>query len=175
MEIIPKQGPKIPPWVDILFYLSVILLIFTFVSYFAVNHFIKKSQDTLADLEKTLASEISEKASLKKEILTYEKKINDFSRLISVHGKASNVFAFIEEQCHPNIWFNNFILDAEGEKLFLTGEAQDFQSLGQQMLIFREENDVIKSVELGDVSLKKEGGISFKLTFLLDPSIFTMK
>jgi Tfp pilus assembly protein PilN len=174
MEMIPKQTPKIPFWVDILFYLSVVLLIFTLISYFSLNHFLETSQKTLADLETTLSEEISEKAVLKNEILTYQKKIKDFSRLINAHLKTSNIFDFMEEQCHPEVWFNEFSLDTEAGKVLLAGEAQNFEALGQQMLILRDEK-LIKSIDLGGVSLKKEGKINFNLSLSFDPSIFIFK
>jgi len=171
MEIIPKQTPKVPPWLDILFYLSVGLLVFSFIAYFLFNNSIKTSQKTLAVLEETLSREVSEKATLKNEILTYQKKIKDFSGLISGHLKSSKIFVFIEEQCHPKVWFNDFTLDTEKASVMLLGEAQSFESLGQQMLILRDEK-MVKSIELGNVSLNKEGKINFNLNIFLNPSIF---
>jgi len=171
MEIIPKQTPRVPPWLDILFYLSVGLLVLSFIAYFLLNNSIKTSQKNLATLEETLSKEVSEKATLKNEILTYQKKIKDFSGLINGHLKSSKIFVFIEEKCHPKVWFNEFTLNTEKGNVMLSGEAQSFESLGQQMLILRDEK-MVKSIELGDVSLSKEGKISFNLNIFFNPSIF---
>jgi len=171
MEIIPKEAQKVPRWLDFLFYFSLGLLIFIFIAYFIINHSLKTSQKTLDDLESSLSKDVSEKSELKKEILTYQKKIKDFSVLLSVHLKASNIFVFMEEQCHPKVWFNNFNLDTKEGKVFLLGEAQDFESLGQQLIILRNEK-LIKNVELASVSMKKEGKITFNLSLSFDPLIF---
>jgi len=171
MEIIPKETPKVPPWLDVLFYFAVGLLIFVFIASFIINQSLKSSQKTLEGLESTLTKEVSEKASLKNEILTHQRKINDFSVLIDNHRKASNIFAFMENQCHPKVWFNNFSLNTKEGTVSLAGEAQDFLSLGQQMLILKDEK-MIKSVDLANISMKKEGKITFNLSISFDPLIF---
>jgi len=171
MEIIPKETPKIPPWLDILFYFAIGFLVLVFIASFVINQPLKSSQETLEDLESTLAKEVSERASLKNEILTYQKKINDFSFLIDNHRNVSKIFAFMENQCHPKVWFSGFSLNAEERMVTLTGEAQDFESLGQQMLILRDEK-MIKSVGLLNISMKKEGKITFNLSISFDPLIF---
>jgi hypothetical protein len=171
MELIPKQAPQIPAWLDILFYLSLGLLVFTLIGYFVLNQSLKTYQKTLEDLEATLSRQVSEQTSLKDEILTEQKKIKDFSVLINKHLKTSNVFNFLEKQCHPKVWFSEFVLDAKEEKVLLSGEAQDFESLGQQMLILRDDK-LIKGANLQSVSMKKEGKIIFDLSLSFNSSIF---
>ena len=174
MEIIPKETPKVPPWLDILFYLSVGLLIFVFISYFLVIQAIKASQKTQGETEAKLASDASNNSELENEILTYQKKINHFSGVIKGQLETSNIFGLIEKQCHPSVWFNNFSFDARGGGVVLSGEAQDFQALGQQMLIFRGE-EMIKNVNLASIQIKEGGKIGFNLSLSFDPSIFIFK
>jgi hypothetical protein len=171
MEIIPKEAPKIPPWLDILFYLSAGLLIFVFISYFLVSQSIKASQKAQLEADVKLASEDLKSSKLKKEILTYQKKINDFSVVINGHLEASNAFGFIESKCHPSVWFSNFSLKTKTGNIELSGEAQNFQALGQQMIIFRDEPMITKS-SLDSITMGKGGSIGFKVTLSLDPSVF---
>ncbi len=171
MELIPKQAPKIPRWLDVLFYLSIGLLIFIFIAYFSISHFLKTSQKTLEDLDASISKEVSEKATLKSKVLTARKKIDDFSVLINKHAKTSNALVFLEEQCHPSVWFRNFDLNTNEGKIVLSGEARDFEVLGQQMLILELEKSV-KLAELSGISMKKEGKITFSLSLSLDPQIF---
>lgn len=174
MEIIPKETPKIPPWLDILFYLSAGLLIFVFISYFLVSQSIKAAGKAEQEIDAKLAAEVSRSAELKKEILTYQKKIKDFSGVISGHMENSNIFAFIEKQCHPRVWFSEFDLDTKEGVVTLSGETQSFQALGQQMIIFRDQ-EVVKSASLKGVTMDGGGQISFELSLSFDPSIFIFK
>lgn len=174
MEIIPKETPKIPPWLDILFYLSAGLLIFVFISYFLVSQSIKTSQKAMEQIDAELATEVSKSAALKSEILTYQKKINDFSGVINGHPEASNIFDLVERQCHPRVWFSDFDLDIKQGKFSLSGQAQNFQALGQQMLIFRDQ-DIITSASLDSIVMEKGGRIGFKVSLSLNPSIFAFK
>lgn len=174
MEIIPKEAPKIPPWLDILFYLSAGLLIFVFISYFLVSQSIKASQKAQLEADVKLASEDLKSSKLKKEILTYQKKINDFSVVINGHLETSNAFGFIESKCHPKVWFSSFSLNSKDGGIELSGEAQNFQALGQQMIIFRDEALITKS-SLGSISMEKGGSIGFNVTLSLDPSVFIFK
>lgn len=174
MEIIPKETPKIPPWIDILFYLSVGLLIFVFISYFLVLQSIKATESKQAEEQEKLDAETSKSAKLREEILTYQKKINDFSSVIKGHLEASNAFAFIEGQCHPKAWISDFSLNVAEGKIMISGQAQSFTVLGQQMLIFKEER-TIKSANLDSISMEKGGVIGFNITLSLEPSVFVFK
>jgi len=174
MEIIPKETPKIPPWIDILFYVSVGLLIFVFISIFLISQAMNAAEKTSLELDNKITSENSKSAALKKEILTYKKKINDFSGVINGHMETSNVFGFIESLCHPRVWFTNFDLGARDGAVRLTGEAQSFQDLGQQMIIFKKES-LIKKTNLGSVSMQKGGRVGFEISLTLDPSVFVFK
>ena len=174
MEIIPKEAQKIPRWLDVLFYLSVGLLIFVFISYFLLFQSIKASEATETDLDAKIAAEEAKSSPLRDEILTYQKKIKDFSVVINGHLEASNAFGFIESKCHPDVWFSNFSLKTEAGDIALSGEAQNFQALGQQMIIFRDEPMITKS-NLGSITMGKGGSIGFSVTLSLDPSVFIFK
>lgn len=174
MEIIPKETPKIPRWLDILFYLSVGLLIFVFISYFLVLQSTKASQKAQEELDEKLASEDSRSAELKKEILQYQKKIKDFSSVIGGHPEALSAFELIEKLCHPKVWFNDFSLNIPEGKAALSGQAQNFQALGQQMIILRGD-EKIKSVSLDGVTMENGGTVGFKISLSFDQSIFIFK
>jgi hypothetical protein len=174
MEIIPKETPKIPRWLDVLFYLSAGLLIFVFISYFLVSQSIKAAAKAEQEIDLKLANEVSKSADLKKEILTYQKKIKDFSGVINGHKETLNIFGFIEKQCHPKVWFSEFEFDTKDGSVVVSGEAQSFQALGQQMLIFRGQ-EMITSASLESITMDKGGVISFEISLSLNPLIFVFK
>lgn len=171
VEIIPKKVFTLPRWFSFLFYFSLALLFFSII-YIVLNHFnIKKSQEALADLEQALIEEeTSEKIALEKEMLNYERKIKNFSQLINQHLKTSKIFEFLQENCHPKVYFNSFSLDSRQRIAIVSGETDSFESLGQQYLILKANPDV-KGVTLSNISIAKMGKINFNLSISLDSKL----
>lgn len=173
IEIIPKPPAKIPFWLNILLYFSIILLIFSISSYFVLDYYlIKKSEITLQDLEKEIEEKKSEKKALEEEILNYQKKIEDFSFLLDQHLVNLNFFNFFEKISHPKVWFSDFNSIPGEAKIKVSGQAESFQVLGQQLLIFKAE-PLIENLNLSEISLGEEGKIKFTFNLILSPQIFT--
>lgn len=175
VEIIPKKTPELSRWLNILFYFSLAVLIFSILGCFVLENSLKNNQKILSDLEKSLSEgRSSGRINLEKEILKHQKNIEDFSQLIGKHLTVTEVFNIIQKNCHPNVWFSQFNLNAKEAEVSVSGETQSFESLGQQLLIFQDEN-LIKEASLEQVSITKEGKIQFGLTLSLDPQIFKTK
>ncbi|MFQ6049965.1 MAG: hypothetical protein ACE5J0_02940 [Candidatus Paceibacterales bacterium] len=172
VEIIPKPIEEVPGWQKILFYFSILLLLGVIVSYFVLVFLEKKSQVTLQNLEETLAkTKAQEIISLEKEIFGHQKKIRDFSPLFEQHILTSKFFEFLEKKSHPRIFFSQVNLNSGVSKVVLSGQADSFLTLGQQLLIFEAET-LIKGLSLSQVSISKEGKIEFVLDLSLSPKIF---
>ena len=169
VELIPKEAPKLPTWLNILFYISLILLILVIAGFFILDHSSKKAQKTLNDLnEELVEKETPKNLSLEKEVLNYEKKIGDFSDLIENHLKTSKVFEIIEKDCHPQVRFTQFSLDSNQKTIILTGETQSFNNLGQQFLLFQNE-DLIEETKIEKILIGKTGQVKFTFSFILKP------
>ena len=175
VEIIPKKAPPIPRWLNILFYFSLALLIFSIISYFVLGNSLKKNQETLVELEDSLAQEKTpEKISLEKEILKSQRKANDFSQIIEEHLKTSEIFEILQKNCHPRVKLSQFNLESRQNHVLLSGDTDSFESLGQQLLILKDEY-FVESASLEKVSISKEGEILFSLSLSLDPQTFIFK
>ncbi|PIV43611.1 MAG: hypothetical protein COS26_00330 [Candidatus Nealsonbacteria bacterium CG02_land_8_20_14_3_00_40_11] len=175
VEIIPKKVAPLSRWVNILFYFSLALLVFCIADFFILGNSIKKSQKALTNLEDSLLSgKTSERISLEKEILKYQKKTEDFSKIIGGHLETLKVFDLLQKNCHPKVWFSSFSLDSKERQVDLSGETQSFESLGQQLLIFQGE-DSVESVNLEKVSISKEGKIGFSLSLSLIPNFLNVQ
>jgi len=173
IQIIPKEAAKLPLWQNILFYLSIALLLAFISGYSFLIYQTKKLDLALKDLETTLAKETTpQQISLEKEILDYKKKIEDFAPLITAHRLSSKFFGFFEKITHPKVFFSDLKIDIMGNKAGLSGQTESFQTLGQQILIFQKE-ELIKNVQLSKVQIGKEGKIEFSLEIFLDPKLFT--
>jgi len=167
LEIIPKKTSPLPAWLNILFYASMAILVFCISAFFITGNSIKNNQKALLDLEKALSEgRTEERISLEKEILKYQQKIEDFSKIIGGHLTNSDVFDFIQKNCHPKVWFTQFNWESEKREISLAGITQSFESLGQQILILKG-NDSVKDLSLGKILINKEGKIEFSISFSL--------
>lgn len=173
IEIIPKPVAKLPRWFNIVFYLSLVLLFLAISSYFVLNQSQKKSFKELQDLEEAIALERTpQRVNLEKEILLYQKKIDDFTFLFNNHLSISKFFDFLEKNSHPRVWLPQINLIPGQGQLIISGQTESFKALGQQLLIFKKE-PLIKDISLTKISIGRRGEIEFSLNLSLDQKIFT--
>lgn len=168
-EIIPKEAPKMPKWLVFLFYFSLVLLVVIIISYFRINGSIKKNQETVNKLnDEFLALQSSENINLKKQVLDYDRRIKDFKNLIGGHKFDSKAFKFLEDFVHPQITFNSFEFQGEDNKASISGTAETFEALGQQIIIFQQGQEQINDLVLESISINKEGEIEFSFSFFFN-------
>lgn len=175
VEIIPKPKEEVSIWTKILFYFSLIILLGTIVVFFVLSNLQKKSENYIQNLEKKILSlRTKEIISLERELQTKKQKIEDFSQILSKHILVSKFFTLLEENTHPKISFSKMDLDLLNKKVSLSGLAEDFTVLNQQIQIFEK---ITTKVDLTQLSFlkeetKKEGKIGFSLDLYFDEKIF---
>jgi len=170
VEIIPRKAAPLPFWLKILFYLLISLLVGAILSFFILGYLQKKSLINLSNLEGEISKEKSPQRLIQEEeVLGYQKKIKDFGLLLESHFLPSKFFDFLERVTHPRIWISQISV-GPGEKITsLTGQAESFAALGQQIQILKSEN-LLKEVNLTKISLGKKGEIEFVLNLFFDPN-----
>lgn len=181
VEIIPKPTEKTPFLANIFLFVSIALLLAVVLAYFVLSAFVKETNQTIQRLEEDMAREKTpQNLALKEEVLDYQKKIEDFSFLFNAHEAGSSVFSYLESISHPKVWFSSFSLSSDGVEhdVVVGGEADSFQSLGQQLLIFKKE-ELIQDVTLSGVSFAREKEtaiqevpVNFTFSLLLSSEIF---
>ncbi len=171
VEIIPKRVAKLPLWLGILFYVSITILLVSVLALFFLSLFQKRASQTLQNLEAVISQKKPSQELLEKEVFSCQEKINDFSVLVAEHQVPLNFFSFLEKLCHPQVQFTELSLNSEELRAGLSGNAESFQTLGQQILIFKKAPE-IKSVHLSKISIRKEGGALFSLSLFLAPEVF---
>ena len=170
--VIPQSGIKKAKQRNLLFYFSLILLIISILSYFALDVFIKNSSETLRDLEREIAEkETSEVKAMEKKVFTYQEKIEDFLFLLNSQKSALRVFAFFESSCYPKVWFSNFNFNIEQKTVNFSGQAESFTALDKQHFILKQKRD-IKSFDLSNISIGEKGGANFGLNIIFNENIF---
>lgn len=157
---------------DVLFYLSISILIavvFCYVAFIAKNNMQKSELDGF-DLKMATVGTAKQKEQ-EKEVLSYQKKFDDFTSIFKSYGFASNVFAFMEKETLPDVWFKRFDLNARSKEVGLSGEADDMSVFSKQLAGF-EKNKYVKSVSLLSSNLEESTKVDFTLSLVLDPGIF---
>ncbi|KPJ56301.1 hypothetical protein AMJ49_05240 [Parcubacteria bacterium DG_74_2] len=169
---IPQSVVKKTKHQDLLFYFSLILLVISILSYFALDSFfIKNSSDTLEDLEKQIAEkETSEVRSLEKKVLIYQEKIEDFLFLLNSQKSVLGLFTFLESNCYPKVWFSDFSFNMETGTVNLSGQAESFTALDKQLFILKQKTE-IKELNLSSISLGEQGRAEFGLNIIFNQEV----
>ena len=160
-------------WMDVIFYFVISLLISSIFCYliFLDKDNMLRDQIKQQDLELHKVGTESQKAQ-EKEVIGYQKKINDFTNLLKNHEFASNVFAFMQSQTMSNVWFKQFSLDEKNSAVQLSGESDDVDSFSRQVATF-EKNQYVKSIGTLNSSLGGSAKIEFNINLVLDQKIFS--
>ncbi len=170
--IIPKPRKRIPEWYKFAFYIALTLLIGVILSYAALFYFESRASTTLMDLEDQISQVGGEEEKvLEREVITIKEQINTFSKIFPVHKKPSSFFTLLEENCHSKVWFTELELRPDEAEVSISGKTLNFQTLGQQFLIFQGEN-LIEEIALTSLAIGKEGDAEFVFRLSLNPEIF---
>jgi Tfp pilus assembly protein PilN len=169
----PKEGDRLTKILNILFYISLSLILLSLVFFFLLNNAVKKSAKFLENQEKTLISQRSpEQLDLEKNTLHFREKMKDFGTLFNQHRFTANVFRVLEEITLPKVWFSDFNLTSQPGIIVLTGLADSFNTLGEQLLVLKEDKN-IKNLILSGAKINSQGRVEFNLQIILEPQVFS--
>ena len=172
VNLIPKPVKKISKNQQILLYFLVFLVIFLTTAYIFLISLEKQAQVSLETIDQQIAEQkTKEMAGLESTIKAYKREIDEFAPYLNNHTLTTKFFDFLEESTHPRIYFSQMNLRTSSASFSLSGMADSFLTLGQQLMIFND-NSMVRSVSLSNISLSDEGYISFNLGLSLDPSLF---
>ncbi len=173
LSIIPKQKPEIPSWVTYLFLGSLISILLLGGIYFFIANKISVEEGKKSALGRQVVELRSNQASqgLKNSAIVLSRKVEDFSHIFKEHKITSRFFDLLRASCHPKVQFTSFDFNANAGTVALIGVGQDFQVLGEQILIFKQDKN-IKDVEISGINLSKEGDVSFNINFSIEPNLF---
>lgn len=170
IEIIPKPKIKKTSSLGIFLYVFGLIFLAFLISYFVLDFYQKKSAEELSDVEKTLEKSPSEK-NLEDGIFSYQKKIEDIELLVNGHRFTANLFGNLEKNVLPKVWLSKFKSDLTAGTIDILGATDNFEILGQQVLIF-EKQEFVKNVNLSKIFIGKDGKVNFDLRLIFNLKIF---
>ena len=157
---------------DILFYISISLLISAILCYFVFLAKISSQQKTINQIDLSMST-IGTDAQKQKEslIFNYQGKINDFSSLLQNRKSSLNILSLLEQDTMPKVWFNRFNMSEKDRSVVLSGEAESMEVLSRQVMVF-ESNNSISKIDVLSSTLGDSGRVSFNLNVVLDSKVF---
>ena len=172
VNLISKPLKKISKNQKILLYFLCFLVVFLTMAYIFLISSEKQAQANLQIIEQQIfAQKTTEMANLESTIQSYKREIDEFIPYLNNHILITKFFAFLEKNTHPRIYFSQMNLKSSSANVSLSGKADSFLSLGQQLMIFNG-SPVVKSVSLSNISLSEGGSIIFSLSLSLDSALF---
>lgn len=173
LGILNKLRDKKLWWVDVVFYFVISSLIAVIICYvvFAIKISLEKTNITA--LQAKLATVGTEQQKeMEKIVFEYQKKLNTYAPLIKNHKISSNIFAFLEQNTLPNVWYSRFSVASNGSDIVLSGEAGSVETLSRQTAIF-EESEYLKNITVLGTAVGTEGRVTFNLSLSLNPNIIS--
>jgi Tfp pilus assembly protein PilN len=174
MEIglIPKKPTEKPLWQIILLYFSVGFLFMVVLAMVILSYAGSKAKLEIAKLDQELnRPKTAAEIQLEREVLQAQARISNFKSLIESAKPASKVFELLERTTHPAVVFGQLSFSAVDNKISLSGQTDNFQTLGQQLLIFQSEPLIIKS-NLEQIGIGKSGSVEFNISLVLNENFY---
>lgn len=162
IEIIPKTQPQPFLLKNIVVYGAVVVLVVATSGLASFVILKNNANNRIADIEAVLrAGETVQQRNLQKSVLGYQRKIQDFTQLLSSRKDATPFLPLVDSRTHPSVFFKEASLDVLLSRIVLKGQTTDFRTLGEQLVSF-EETKQVENMKLSDVSLA-EGSVVFTL------------
>ena len=160
--------------VNTVFYFSCAILIVIIFGYLALEVKVYIQNQGIDEINKRMVGySLYQQRIDENSIIDYKKKIDDFSLIIKNHKVSSNVFNFIEENTMSNVWFSNFDMSQSTYEIKLSGEAENIETLSDQIQTFENNKDNVKNINVLNSRADANGRIRFLLSISLNPEIYS--
>ena len=120
-----------------IFYFCAAVFMATVFCYFIFVLKIHLQNQAIKDLDvKMQGVGTDEQKEQEKTVAGYQKKINDYALLVKDHRITSNALGFLEKNTLPDVWFYQFSMRASENKVDISGEAENMDTLSRQTSVF---------------------------------------
>ena len=174
VEIIPRREERIPPIVNVLFIVSLVLAVVAAGGFFILKNLQEQRRGSIQNMEQRLLAEPSaDQKQLEEDVLGFKQKLDDFKVLADGRRTPLPLFAFLETSVHPAAVFTGLTVNLEKNKILLAGETDSFKHLDEQILLLRRKSEV-QDLQLEKIQLGEQGRVEFSVGIMFPPE-FTKK
>lgn len=162
----PSLIIKLILWLSILV-LAVVLAIYAYF-YFVVS---KQQINSINAYTEAIARQRDNKSGFSEnDLRKIEQEISDYKVLMQGRAKITKLFPVFEQWIHPQIYFTSFALDSANRAVTLSGVAQSFQPLIQQIAILKK-TPLLERYEISNIAMGESGGVTFSLLLVVKPEV----
>ena len=148
-----------------------LILLLTIVAFGSTALWVYRIQGEIGDIknkkelliESSLAQELSE-------LKIFARRARAVEGVVVNHNRFSQLFEELERNTHKLVALLSFELVADQNSIQLRGTTPNFESLGEQFVIWRDDADFVKSVQLDSFEKNSTGQISFSATININES-----
>ncbi len=171
-EIIPRSTSHTPAWVNILLWISLIILVIALVGYFGIRRGISFFQGRIEDTQQEIIDlRTPENQKMKTDLSIYQAQANYFTQALTERRYPTAVFTLLKKLTHPAIVFTGFNFDQERYRINLQGYAPNFQTVGEQLLVMRDD-EFIQEAKVVSLAIGEKGEINLEIVLKLLPGLF---
>jgi len=176
-RIIPKPRMKTPFGVNLLVGVAISLFVLAGILYGALcyQESVLKTKDKILDAD-IIALETSDAKEIEAELSILAQRTKDFSKIYQTRAITANLFFFLKDSCHPKVQLTDLSFNQADFAISLKGITENFKTLAEAIMKWQIDGRVASAtdeINLSDISLTKEGQVSFGLQFALKPFLFT--
>ena len=144
---------------------SVVVLIAVAVLYFGVVFWAGQLETEVQNIEvqKTEILALSRADDVEK-LKSFARKVRALNQIVRDHNMPSKLFDSFEKSIHGNVIITSFSLNVASGKLDVAGITPSFETLGEQVVIWRNSTTYADSVVLGGFNRSSEGQVNFSAT-----------
>jgi type II secretory pathway component PulL len=170
--IIPRSTSRTPGWVNVLLWTSLIILVITLVGYFGIKRGISSLEDEIEETQQKIINiETPENRKIEKDLLIYQAQANYFTQALTERRHPTEAFILLKKLAHPDVVFTSFDFNQAKYQISLQGYASNFQVVGEQLSVMREDESV-QEAEMTSLAIGEKGEINLGITLKLLPSLF---
>ncbi len=165
IELKPKKEKKkiqMPTSFDVLFYYSIILLLFSVSGYLLISQWNAEMQTQIQNREDVLQRLESQGDFQSNRDFVFEQRdlIEDYMAVLTERNLLDGLFIFLENSVHPLAHWDSVRVDLDSGELRLEGSIYDFYALEQQYTILKEfkmDRPVYGWISARDLDLDDDG------------------
>lgn len=106
------------------------------------------------------------------EAKNFQARANLARELLDSHLVASPVFKFLSDNTVTSVYYDKFLFSHNGgvSSLQLSGEAQSYASLANQIDTFQKQQKILEGLFVDNISLTNFGSVTFTFTMTFNPN-----
>lgn len=166
----PKQLP--PTWPKGLLTFALIIFLFAGGVWLGLDYWNKNKESQLTVLEDEFQN-LRDSFALEQEqeVVLFEKKLNNLSKLLTNHIYFSKVLNVLEQLTHPQIYYTNLDFSEEKNLLTIEGVAKNQRALSEAVSGLVNHPEEIKAVAVREMKLVKDKDLTFSLYVFIQPGL----